>query len=320
MSVSEKIPLYLVTGFLGSGKTTFAKAFIRKYADRYRIVVVQNEFAPVNIDGREFANINENVKVIELNNGSVFCVCLMPEFMSVLKDLVQQQRFDLVLLEATGLADPIAIAGLFHDPFMAEHLYLAHVWTIVDAAQLERVRQIKSAERQIRLADTVIVNKMDLYTGESLNLDASIHTLNPLADCVRTEYCRIDLPENAASLASYSVREKKLSGIPAKRPDVGTVVVRDTEPVSRDALNGFLDALDEFIYRLKGIVRLAEGKAVSVQVAIGHRKVQDIAGTYNAEFIIIGPGIEQDQVKQLWQESKKQKTNYTWQTESKIRG
>ena len=87
----KKIPFYLVTGFLGSGKTTLIKQFIERYADSKKIAIIQNEYAEVNIDSRELKLTGKSFELLEMNNGSVFCVCLLGSFIHSLADFIHQQ-------------------------------------------------------------------------------------------------------------------------------------------------------------------------------------------------------------------------------------
>jgi len=85
-----KIPTYLITGFLGSGKTTFIKHVIEYYNNKERIAVMQNEFAPANYDGTELKRLTtKHFDLLEINNGSAFCVCLLSTFLSSLKKFLK---------------------------------------------------------------------------------------------------------------------------------------------------------------------------------------------------------------------------------------
>ena len=96
----KKIPFYLVTGFLGSGKTTLIKQFIGSYADLKKIAIIQNEFAEVNIDSRDLRETRKSFELLEMNNGSVFCVCLLGSFVYSLASFIEEHHPDLIILEA----------------------------------------------------------------------------------------------------------------------------------------------------------------------------------------------------------------------------
>ena len=142
----KTIPFFLVAGFLGSGKTTLLKHFLNTYADNKRIVVIQNEFASANIDSKELKNTGKSFKLYEMNRGSVFCVCLISDFKNVLVELVDSYNPDAIVLEASGLADPIAIAQFLQAEELRHRLFLAHIWSIVDAEKfLQIVKVVKKS-------------------------------------------------------------------------------------------------------------------------------------------------------------------------------
>lgn len=105
-------PFYIVTGWLGSGKTTLLKKILTKFGNTKRIAVIQNEFAPSGVDGHELKNTGKPFQLIEINNGSVFCVCQLDNFMGVLEKLTNEYKPEAIYLESSGLADPISIAEI----------------------------------------------------------------------------------------------------------------------------------------------------------------------------------------------------------------
>ena len=124
----KKIPIYIITGFLGSGKTTFIKNIIKKTSDKLKIGIVQNEFAPANVDSVELKQLSKNFEVLEVNRGSVFCACLFNNFTKSLEEFIEATRPDIIIIEATGLADPISIAELFQSQNIKEKIYLSRVF------------------------------------------------------------------------------------------------------------------------------------------------------------------------------------------------
>ncbi len=299
MAEPAKIPFFLVTGFLGSGKTSFLKQFIAKYSKRYRIAIVQNEFSSVNIDGKELQHIDKSIKLVEMNNGSVFCVCMISDFKQALHDLVTQNVYDAIVVEATGLADPIAVTQVFHDSFLAENLYLAHIWTIVDAENYSKIEKIKSAERQIRLADTIVLNKMDRFTRDVEALTLKVAQMNKTANLELAEYSNISLPDDLSFILAVPVKEKKLSGIPAKRPAVDTIVIKDEKSITQQQFEMFIKEIVGDIYRLKGFLNM-DGNTFLVQKTFGHIEYNKLHYNNNTELIIIGTDLVNKQVQQLW--------------------
>ena len=139
----DKIPLHIVSGFLGSGKTTFLKLIIKKYAPKYKIGIIQNEFAPVNIDGAELKQTGENLRILEINNGSVFCVCLLGNFIRSLIKFIDEFKPEILIIEASGLSDTTSISEVISDKNLTNRIYLASNWCIIDAFNFHKVGLMK---------------------------------------------------------------------------------------------------------------------------------------------------------------------------------
>jgi len=294
------VPFILVTGFLGSGKTTLLKRFIGEYADTRRLAVIQNEFAPSGVDGEELRRTGKSFEILEINRGSVFCVCLLSDFVKSLADMVDRVRPDAVVLEATGLADPIAVAQLLHAPQLRPRVYLRHVFAVVDAGTFPRIeRAVTRAAHQVRIADTVLVNKIDSQGADVDKVEERVIALNPLAVVRRVTYCAIPLEGMLSSAAGQSVAERRseeLAGLESGgRPPIGSVAARRSQPVSRGSLERFLARNAPGSYRLKGFVRLSDGGVVAVQSCFGRTTLAPV-DNYNgaSELVAMGPGVDAD--------------------------
>ena len=301
--MDKKIPFYLLTGFLGSGKTTLLKKIIHQYADKKRLAVIQNDFAPANIDGKELRAMGKSFEILEINRGSVFCVCLIADFKKALYDLVETTKPDAVILEASGLSDPVAIAQLLEAPEL-EQLYLSHIWTIVDAANFEKAKSITRVSHQIRVADTVLINKTDLAAENIENVKGYIKTLNPFADILETQYCNIKsdlLPDDAKTPVALQ-RSKELEAFEnSGRPDLGSAVVRTTKKISRDNLEKLLNEQQAVTYRLKGFINLTDETTVVVQSCFGKTDIIPV-DNYSGptEIIAMGPGVNAHQFSKYY--------------------
>lgn len=293
----KAVPFFLVTGFLGSGKTTLLKKFLGSFADDRKIAVIQNEFAPANIDGRELEATGKHFHILEINKGSVFCVCLLSDFTKSLNDLLDSIQPDAVILEATGLADPIAIGQLLQADELKDKVYLSHVWCIVDAVNFLKIhKSLQRVSHQIRVADTVIVNKMDKFSGDRQDFESRITELNPFARIEYASYCDIDLASAFAEFETGPVADRAADHFshiePSNRPALGSAVIRSNKKISRPHLDQFLRQQAGRAFRLKGFVNLSEGQTVVVQSCFGETEVVPI-GDYNGptELIAIGPEI-----------------------------
>ena len=122
--------IVLLTGFLGSGKTTLLKDILSHFSNKYKIGVIQNEYSEVSTDSQDLKHTKWKFDLIELNKGSIFCICLYSDFRQELERLVKESQPDVIFIEASGLADPISIGSLLDD---SKYFYLSNVITIVDA-------------------------------------------------------------------------------------------------------------------------------------------------------------------------------------------
>jgi len=280
------IPFHLVTGFLGSGKTTFLKELLAQYSDKQRIAVVQNEFAESGIDGKELQGSGWKFDLLEVNKGSVFCVCLFSDFRGQLRQFVDEFNPDMVVLEATGMADPIAISELLMDSELQKQLYLAKVWTVVDALHYNKVKTMPAVNNQLLIADEVIVNKCDCVGSEAVeSIRQEIVSINPLAKIQLTSYCKLSKIELAEKIASDKVTAK-----PNSAPQgIRTQVYRTPYTIKRKNMDYLIAQLNEEIYRLKGYVRLDNNEAFMIQSVFGVTTLTPVKeSALSTEFISIG--------------------------------
>lgn len=280
-----KIPFYLVTGFLGSGKTTLIKKLIERYADREKLAVIQNEFAPANMDSYEMKQTGKSFELLEINNGSVFCVCLLSSFKSSLRDFIDQHHPSAIVMEASGLSDPIAIAELFEAPELKEILYLENIWCIVDAQEfLKRSAMLTRMQHQVMVADTILINKEDLAPQNISVIESAIRELNPFAAIHQTSYCSIDLNDalkfsgKEALALKRSQEHKSLES--SGRPDINSGVLKTTQKISMHNLQTFLEYWSEKLVRLKGHVLLDDNRICAISIASG--KIETKLITYYA--------------------------------------
>jgi len=290
----SQIPFYLVSGFLGSGKTTFLKRILDKNSGA-KIAIVQNEFAPTNIDGAELRNEGFDFEILEINNGSVFCVCLLNDFIGSLSAFVDQHHPDIIFLEASGLSDPIAIAQMLDFKELKKRLFLARIWTIVDSSQfLKQTKLITRLQHQVRVADTLIINKTDLSTQAQIEAaEKEIRALNPFANIVHSKYCEI--PDNELELApkveSFAIRNKEdyRNFESCKRPDIGVGILKSTRAIEDQALKQFIEHYSRKTIRMKGFAKLKDDQFVAIQSSFENIELRKI-DSYKGPTEIIAMG------------------------------
>ncbi|MFC5990587.1 CobW family GTP-binding protein [Limoniibacter endophyticus] len=196
MSASqEQIPVTVLTGYLGTGKTTLLNRILSEnHGKRYAVIV--NEFGEIGIDNDLIVESDE--EIYEMNNGCICCT-VRGDLVRVVEGLMRRPgRFDAILVETTGLADPVPVAQTFFmDDDVKAKTRLDAVVAMVDAKHLPlRLKDSREAEDQIAFADVVVINKTDLVTEEELRkVEATVRAINPSARIHRTERAGIDLGE-----------------------------------------------------------------------------------------------------------------------------
>ena len=120
------IPLNLINGFLGSGKTTFLLHYLDTFAKGRKIGVIQNEFSPAGIDGELITQQGKAYQLLEVNNGSVFCVCLLGGFINSLSSFIDDYAPDEIIMEASGMSDPVSIGQIFQSPILKNKVFLGY--------------------------------------------------------------------------------------------------------------------------------------------------------------------------------------------------
>jgi G3E family GTPase len=190
-----QIPVTVLTGYLGSGKTTLLNRILSEnHGKRYAVIV--NEFGEIGIDNDLIVESDE--EIYEMNNGCVCCT-VRGDLIRVVEGLMRRPgRFDAIVVETTGLADPAPVAQTFFmDDDVRSKTKLDAVVALVDARHLPlRLKDSKEAEDQIAFADVIVLNKTDLVTEDELRaVEATVRAINPAAKIHRTQRSGVDLAE-----------------------------------------------------------------------------------------------------------------------------
>jgi G3E family GTPase len=193
MNSPSLIPVTVITGFLGAGKTTLLNRILTENHGQ-RIAVIENEFGEIGIDHQLVIQSDE--EIFELNNGCI-CCRVRGDLIRILTKLRQRSnKFDKVLIETTGMADPGPVAQTFFtDEEVKESFTLDGIVTVVDAKHVSlHFDDTREVREQIGFADVILLNKTDLVTPEELQkTEARIHKMNPMAKLHRTENAGIAL-------------------------------------------------------------------------------------------------------------------------------
>lgn len=256
------IPLQLVTGFLGSGKTTFLKNYLANFAGERKIGVIQNEFSDSNIDGQELRQTQSGFELLEVNNGSVFCVCLLGSFVESLAAFVDQHQPDELIMEASGMSDPLSVGQIFQSSALKSRVYLDRVWCLVDARNFGKMAGLQTrVVHQIRIADSIVVNKTDLAGSSRNDLVLQVKKLNPFAEILPTTFANVDFTTGKKVMKFFPANEQAENG----RPNLESVVIKTSRLISSENLECFLKICISVCIRSKGYINMLSGEKLFLQ-------------------------------------------------------
>jgi len=194
-SSNEKIPVTVLTGYLGAGKTTLLNRILSEPHGK-KFAVIVNEFGEIGIDNELVVNADE--EVFEMNNGCICCT-VRGDLVRIIDGLMRRKgKFDAIIVETTGLADPAPVAQTFFmDENVGSKTKLDAVVTVADAKWLkDRLKDAPEAKNQIAFADVILINKTDLVGAEELrDIEARIRGINPYAKLHRTQRSQIAIDE-----------------------------------------------------------------------------------------------------------------------------
>jgi G3E family GTPase len=191
--MAEKIPVTVLTGYLGAGKTTLLNRILSEdHGARFAVIV--NEFGEIGIDNDLIIGADE--EVFEMNNGCICCT-VRGDLIRIIEGLLKRKgKFDAIIVETTGLADPAPVAQTFFvDADVQNAARLDAVITVADAKWLnDRLKDAPEAKNQIAFADVIILNKTDLVSADELQeVEARIRAINPYAQLHKTVNCAVPL-------------------------------------------------------------------------------------------------------------------------------
>jgi G3E family GTPase len=266
----SQIPVSVLTGFLGAGKTTLLNRILSE-KHGWKVAVVENEFGEIGVDNQLVLATEEDL--IVMNNGCVCCT-VRGDLIQTLNDLLRRpEKFDAILIETTGVADPSpVIQSFFVDEDLKSKVRLDAVITLVDARHIwQHLDQNHEAREQIAYGDVVLLNKTDLATPEELDrLEKRVRDLNILAKIYRTKDASIPL-DRILDVGAFDL-SRRLEVSPGllmadqhhHHSDIHSVSLKEAGALDGRKLNGWLGGLLKTrgtdIFRMKGIVEV-QGEA-----------------------------------------------------------
>lgn len=255
MSAVKSRRLYLITGFLGSGKTTFLKHFIHLFAGQ-KIQLIVNEFGREGVDGALLSDLGAHLD--EISGGSVFCSCRMDQFEKRLQES-ESLDTDVILVEASGLSDPTGVRRLFFQSGRFPWIEYRGALCLVDAVRFPKLyATAHTCLKQLASSDVAIVNKTDLADEAQLSETlACIRGQRPDMTVVLTRFGAVDesLLEKLDGARSASKDEMPLSADLTLRK----MAILLSPAVCPDTLRRFIEMFCEYSFRVKGFVQTNQG-------------------------------------------------------------
>lgn len=260
---SDRVDLYLICGFLGSGKTTFLKNLLDS-GQTARTGVLVNEFSSTGIDGKLLAGYD--IPLLEIRNGSIFCACLSGGFVKSLAAFLCQP-IDRLYVEASGLADPSSMEKLLEQmepytkkryPTNRRYCYRGSI-CVVDAVQFPKLcGTMVAAGNQVRKSSLILFNKIDKVSKEQADrICSALRTLNPGAEIIRTSFARVPFNVMSRSLHAEENSEAESSNTYDTRILSGVFHLDGIYP--RKKMETFLKQIAPMSLRIKGFFRDDEG-------------------------------------------------------------
>jgi G3E family GTPase len=271
-SPSARIPVTILTGFLGSGKTTLLNRILTEQHGG-RIAVIENEFGEAGIDN-ELLIRESDEQIVEMNNGCICCT-VRGDLVRILGSLAErlragELRFERVIIETTGLADPAPVAQTFFvDDAVQESYVLDAIVTVVDAKHAgTQLDEHHEAQEQVGFADRILLSKTDLVSeDEASAITARLRRMNARAPIRRASFGQAPLDE------LLDIRSFNLDAILQIEPDflddvshqhdedVSSFVYRSSVPLDADRLEDFFSSIVQTygasMLRYKGVLNIA---------------------------------------------------------------
>jgi len=252
----KRIPVILITGFLGAGKTTLLNHLLSlPYIYEKNLVLIINEFGSLGVDG-ELVKPG-TWKKFELNKGSLFCICIKTDFLKTLEEIANQIKPELVLVEATGVAETRDLFGFVEEPHLKDRFEIKANLCIVDAKNFTKVApMLKAAASQVEWADGIVLNKIDLAEKAELEkLRKVLQSMNPKAPIVNVSFGRV--PEDFIEKVKHTPRTAPQLTAPPQA--IFSSSFKCNHPVNREDFYKTIKGLKENILRLKGHIDFGEG-------------------------------------------------------------
>ena len=316
MPVKPKIPVTIVTGFLGSGKTTFINNLLLQNYE-VKIGLIENEFGDVSIDSKLIANYKPE-SIIELNNGCI-CCSIFNEFSLALQELVKKNdHLEQLIIETTGIADPgPIIEPFFQDPDLERLFELSGTICLVDSVNFQEEIGNFEQQKQIMLSDLIILNKVDDADQKKLTyIRKKIAALNKTAQLVETNFAFLDSSNLYMLLPQiqdeFIKKLRKPFYCEPEASDFHSFTIRFggyiNEQSFREWFKYFASIYRKQIFRIKGLVNFENNPLTGIVQSVGGMTNISEGSVVNPYeplenvFVFVGKEISKFEVEKMFQQ------------------
>lgn len=250
--MKKSIELYIISGFLGSGKTTFMQKMLTRYEDKKTGILI-NEFGSIGIDGRLIGK--DGIQLVEVNNGSIFCSCLKSGFIKTLIEF-SKTDIDILLIENSGMADPSNIHQILNelkDMTERPYQYQGAICIVDSLSFLNHVKVLSPVQNQIASSNLIIINKMDLVNQQTLlEIKEKVLEINPKAYIYEAMFSDIPLAVLDEKLLDNGYIGET-SNEPWNRP--ASYSIESDSNQSKEKIIEFIHNIHGHILRIKGFIK-----------------------------------------------------------------
>ncbi len=295
----KRIPLYIIIGFLGSGKTSMLNNLLGQ-KEWSNVGVIVNDFGSLNIDS-SLLSTTSDIVMTELSGGQIFCSCLSGTFVESINKYADLP-IDALFVEASGLAKPSPLLEIIDWAERTSNNAFDYQGMIclIDAERYFTLSQaLLTLKEQVVYSDLFIINKCDLVDEEELaNLEKELNSLKPEVDMIKTTYGKVpsqiirSLKPNTEQLLSYNTEQYKGWG---KQGRPVPMRLTPTEPVGFTVLDSFMRRFGSEALRMKGYIHTVEyglilANGVGEHITYDKELIEDLKTTLQPGLVVIVPG------------------------------